>query len=43
MEQLPEAIAALLKSITLVPAAILVVAAFALILIYKPMAAKALR
>jgi len=43
VEQLPEAIAALLKSITLVPAAILVVAAFALILIYKPMAAKALR
>ena len=43
VEQLPEAIAALLKSITLVPAAILVVAVFALILIYKPMAAKALR
>jgi GPH family glycoside/pentoside/hexuronide:cation symporter len=43
VEQLPEAIAALLRSITLLPAAILVVAIFALILIYKPMAAKALR
>ena len=41
--QFPEAVDALHKAITLVPAAILVIAIFSLVLIYKPMVDKVLR